>query len=237
MPFSHKPLYLQVRDVLADLISRGAWRPGFQVPNEVELAREVGVSSGTIRKALELLERQRLVVRRQGRGTFVRELSSDELTGRYMHLYGPDGQRLRGREVKPTEVRQCTANRVECGKLSLRAGADVYRVRRVLKQGGERCLLETLVLPVDLFPGLLDEEDVVFEIGALAMRYGILLGEAEERISLEVPSQDISAMASVPPGTAMIRLERIVMTLDERPVEWRVAYCHLLTGYYLAEIN
>src|SRR5262245_8474587 len=69
--FFTRPLYLQLRDTLAERIASGEWKPGRGIPNEVDLAREFNVSQGTVRRALELLERERVVTRQQGRGTFV----------------------------------------------------------------------------------------------------------------------------------------------------------------------
>ena len=66
--FSVEPLYVQVRNLLAQRIASGVWAPGSMLPNEMELARELGVSPGTVRKALDSLESDRLVLRRQGRG-------------------------------------------------------------------------------------------------------------------------------------------------------------------------
>ena len=76
---SRRPLYLQVRDALLERITNGTWKPQMAIPNELELAREMGVSPGTMRKALELLEAEHLVTRRQGRGTFVNDQASEQL--------------------------------------------------------------------------------------------------------------------------------------------------------------
>jgi GntR family transcriptional regulator len=237
VPFSNKPLYLQVRDALADLISRGTWKPGFQVPSELELAREMGVSSGTLRKALEVMEAQRLVVRRQGRGTFVNDLSPDEVADRYVNLYEANGERLRGQQTRPADARQCLASGLECSQLGLRAGADIYRIRRVREHRGEIFLLEDVVLPAELFPCLLDGREIAQNIGTLAKQYGILLGRAQERISVCAPPHDIAQVIGAPPSKEMLRLDRIVETLDGRPAEWRIAYCRADAGYYLAEMK
>ena len=60
-------------------IGKGDWKPGMAIPNEVDLAREFGISSGTMRKALDLLETERVLSRKQGRGTFVNDHSSISL--------------------------------------------------------------------------------------------------------------------------------------------------------------
>ena len=94
--FSTRPLYLQLRDALAERIAHGEWKPGNAIPNESDLAREFGVSSGTMRKALDMMEGEHLLTRRQGRGTFVNDQSSDEMAMRFNNVRSKDGQRVVG---------------------------------------------------------------------------------------------------------------------------------------------
>src|SRR5438132_5177702 len=101
--FANKPLYRQLRDALAERIANGEWKPTAAIPNESDLAREFGVSAGTMRKALDLMETERLLTRRQGRGTFVNDQSSDELVARFSNIRGPDGKRVCGL-VKSAEI-------------------------------------------------------------------------------------------------------------------------------------
>jgi DNA-binding transcriptional regulator YhcF (GntR family) len=70
-PFTTTPLYTQVQDRMRERISTGEWKPNMAIPNEGDLAREFGVSSGTMRKALDALEAEGFLSRKQGRGTFV----------------------------------------------------------------------------------------------------------------------------------------------------------------------
>jgi GntR family transcriptional regulator len=237
MALSNKPLYLQVRDALADLISRGTWKPGFQIPSEGELARDVGVSSGTVRKALELMERQGLIIRRQGRGSFVSNPTPDELAGRYGRLYGTGGLRLHGRQVKVVRFERCEAGSLERSRLRLQAGAEVYRARRVREHGNECILVEDAVLPVELFPVPLDRAAMAHEVGLLAHQNGIHLGNAEERIAFGIPPRDVAEHLHLPPCIDAVWVDRVVMTLTGCPVEWRVAYWHTDRIYYLAEVK
>src|SRR6266699_910370 len=92
--FANRPLYLQLRDALAERIASGAWKPTATIPNESDLAREFGVSAGTMRKALDLMAAERLLTRRQGRGTFVNDQASDEFAARFNNLRAPDGSRV-----------------------------------------------------------------------------------------------------------------------------------------------
>ncbi|HEY1246058.1 MAG TPA: GntR family transcriptional regulator, partial [Hyphomicrobiaceae bacterium] len=97
-----EPLYLQVCELLTRRIAGGTWAPNASLPNEQELARELGVSSGTVRKALEKLEADRVVVRRQGRGTFVVDQATPEAASRFDRLRQADGSHLalRGKVIQ-----------------------------------------------------------------------------------------------------------------------------------------
>ena len=88
-----------MRDALVGRIANNEWKPDFSIPSETNLAQEMGVSPGTMRKALDVLAKEHVITRRQGRGTFVNNQSSEEFSLRYESVRGPDGQRLTG-EVK-----------------------------------------------------------------------------------------------------------------------------------------
>jgi GntR family transcriptional regulator len=68
---SFQPLYLQIKALLEKSLEVREWGPGAAIPSEIELAGRFGVSQGTVRKAIDALAADNLVVRRQGKGTFV----------------------------------------------------------------------------------------------------------------------------------------------------------------------
>src|SRR5215470_13782932 len=181
--FSTRPLYLQVRDVLAARIAAGEWKPNIAIPNEGDLAREFGVSSGTMRKALDLMEGERLLTRRQGRGTFVNDQSSEELAERFSNIHALDGERIAG-ESKMLNIVQAQANPAECARLRLRADDKVWRIQRVRLHKGEPFMVEDVAMPVSLFPGLDEQEAMPHRIVVLAQQYGILLGKGDERVAI-----------------------------------------------------
>jgi GntR family transcriptional regulator len=233
--FSNRPLYLQLRDALAERIARGEWKPGSAIPNESDLAREFGVSAGTMRKALDLMEAERLLSRRQGRGTFVNDQASDELAARFNNLRAPDGSRVCG-DVKSANITEGKATELECNRLGLRAGDDVYRIHRVRHHNGQVYLVEDASLPAALFPGLAKRNSVADRIIALAQEYGLLLGKAAERISLSEASPAIAQTLGIAARSPIMVLDRVVMALDGRPIEWRMGYCHLVDKHYMAEM-
>jgi GntR family transcriptional regulator len=234
--FSTRPLYLQVRDALAARIAMGEWKPNAAIPNEGDLAREFGVSSGTMRKALDLMEGERLLTRRQGRGTFVNDQTSDELSVRYSNIRTADGERITG-EVKMLSVSKGPANQAECGRLRLRADDLVWRIQRVRFHKGEPFMVEEIAMPAALFPDLDEQKDLPHRIVVLAQQYGILLGKGEERVSIGAASPAIAETLNLEPSAPILLLDRLVHNLDGRPVEWRLGRGHFADKYYLAEIN
>jgi GntR family transcriptional regulator len=235
---STKALYLQVRDALAERIATGEWKPGLPVPNEGDLARDLGVSAGTVRKALELLEADKLITRRQGRGTFVNDPASDELACRFIRLRTADGESVSG-EVKSQVISEGVANDLEGSRLRLRAGDGVYRIRRVRSHGGCNFMVADVTLPAVLFPRLAGrDDDIPSQVGALAPWNGMLLGRAEERVTISAPPKEVTDLLGVAPGTPMLRLDCVLCLLgSHRPVAWRIGHVHLPDGYYLAEFN
>ena len=234
--FSTRPLYLQVKDMLVQRIVAGAWKPGAAIPNEIELSRELGISVGTVRKALDEMEGERLISRRQGRGTFVIDQTSDECAIRFSNLRDPDGIRVIG-DVQSCEIAPATANEAESRHLQLRSGEPVYRLHRVRSHDGHPFMVEDSTIPQSRFPGLVPEGEISATIVVLAHRYGILLARAEEKVGVTTAKGDVAKALKVAEGAPLLKLDSVVFAIDGRPIEWRVARCHLRDTYYLTEIH
>jgi GntR family transcriptional regulator len=233
---STRPLYLQLRDVLAERVAKGDWKPGTAVPNEGDLAREFGVSPGTMRKALGRMEDERLVTRRQGRGTFVNDQAAHEFAFRFSNIRGADGERIAG-QVESAEVSEGTANELECARLRLRMLDPVYRIRCVRLHEDQPFMVEEASMPAPLFPGLAEHNGFPNHIAVLAQQHGMLLGKAEERISIHAAPPAVAEALRVAPSSPVMVLDRVMLTLDGLPIEWRVGHCHLPAHHYLAEMS
>jgi len=231
--FTIRPLYLQVRDMLVERITMGSWKPGSGVSNEVELSRELGVSVGTIRKALDVMEQEHLITRRQGRGTFVNDQTSEDLASRFNRLCSAEGQCL-GLDSLKSDMKTGRANEDESARLEIRVGEPVVRIRRILSAQSRRILLEHVTLPEQRFPGLSAKSNPPQRVDALAQQYGILLGSARERVTVARASPNIAEALAVAVDTPLLELDRIVYAIDRRPVEWRSAMCNLLDGHHYA---
>jgi GntR family transcriptional regulator len=232
--FSRKPLFLQVRDALAERIAWGAWKPGSPVASEGDLAREFGVSSGTMRKALELMSAERLIVRRQGRGTFVADPTRK--AGSLDNLYGQDGEAIGG-QARVVEITAGAATAPERARLQLH-DSDIYRLRRVVASKQRIFMVEDAVVPAALFPDLPSKKDVAHDTTLLASAYGLLAGKGKECISLaEVPAS-VADVLCVRPNLPIMVLDRVLFTFDgARALEWRLAYCHPEEIHYLARLR
>lgn len=235
--FTIRPLYLQVRDMLVERISTGTWKPGSGISNEVELSRELGVSVGTVRKALDVMEQEHLITRRQGRGTFVNDHTSDDLVTRFNRIFDQDGSPL-AMEILKSEVKTTRASEEEAARLRMRAGDNVIRVRRIQTANSRRVLLEQIAMPESRFPGLSTKSFVPHRIVAIAQQYGVLLGGAQERVTVSRASASIAEALAIEVDTPLLELDRVVFSIDGRPVEWRSAMCHLAdSGYYSVDMT
>ena len=211
--FFNRPLYLQVRDALAERVAAGHCKPGDAIPNEIDLARKWGVSSGTMRKSLDLLESEHLLTRLQGRGTFVKDPGSQDLMLRFSNIYLADGTRIGG-EARTLDIAVAEACEPECERLHLIGGDQVYRISRVRSHRSKVFMIEQASLPAALFPLLVEQGLPSHRLVAIAQAYGMLLGKAEERISVGAPSPLAAEALNLAQGTQVLILDRVVRTAE-----------------------
>jgi GntR family transcriptional regulator len=222
--------------MMADRIATRVWKPGGALPNEGDLAREFGVSPGTVRKALERLEQMSLITRRQGRGSFVCDLTSGDLADRFATIRGADGGTVAAK-VGSVAIERVTAAAEECARLCLAQGEPIYRVRRILLAGDVPFMLEKASMPAALFPGLEQQDSLAGQVALLARHFGILLGKGSERIATAPASREVSGSLGVAEGAIVVVLDRVILALDGRPIEWRIGWCNFAGKRYHAQID
>ena len=229
--FSTRPLYVQLKDFLIQRVLAGDWKPGMAIPNEIDLSREFGISVGTVRKALDEMESEGLVSRKQGRGTFVIDQTSDDYAARFSNIRDADGSRVRG-TFQNCEVVAAMAHETEARKLQVPSGGPVFRLHRVCAHHGEPFMIEDSTLPQARFPGLADGGDISTTIVVLARRYGMVLTRGEEEITVATADRQTGKALKIAKGTPILKLDCVVYTSDDRPIEWRVGSCHLRDMHY-----
>jgi GntR family transcriptional regulator len=133
-------------------------------------------------------------------------------------------------DVLKSEIKVARASEEECDRLRLRAGDQVVRVRRVQSAHDKRILLEQIALPEARFPGLASKSQIPSRIVALAQQFGVLLGGAQERVTVTKATSTVAEALAIEVDAPLLELDRIVFAIDGRPVEWRSAMCHLSDG-------
>jgi GntR family transcriptional regulator len=234
---SARPLYAQTRDALVKRLVDGVWAPGDALPSETELAAELRVSQGTVRKALDSMAADKLVVRRQGRGTFVAVHDEARILFQFFKLAPDDASEMVFPESRVVEVASGRASERERERLGLRAGVRVIRIRRVRSLAGRTAIAERIVLPARLFPRLEQGEIPNNLYGLFATRYGVAIARAQERLKAVALDAKEAALLGVAAGSPALRIDRLALSLAGDEVEWRVSLCVTSDFHYLSELD
>ena len=150
------PLYQQIKGLILQSLQQGEWKPGEAIPSEIDLAARFRVSQGTVRKAIDELAADNLLVRRQGRGTFVATHAEQHVQYRFLRLL-PDHSTPSEEGPAQRDVVECRRQRASADvarALGLRTGDPVLQARRLLRFAGVPTILEDLWLPAGPFKGL-----------------------------------------------------------------------------------
>ena len=234
-----RPLYLQVKDLMMQRLATGAWRPGEALPSEFGLAAEFKVSQGTVRKALDELAAQNLVVRQQGKGTFVARHTPQRALFHFFHLVSDDGARaLPGSRV--LSLKTAKADRAEAQHLALRPGTAVVRLKRVRLLADEVAIFERIVLPAARFPNFVQRlpADVPNEVYRYYEDvYGVTVARAVEKLKAVAATPEEARALGLRRAAPLLEIDRIAYALDGRPVEWRLSRCSTAKHHYLSEIE
>jgi GntR family transcriptional regulator len=234
--FQVRPLYLQVRDALLERIKDGRWKPGANLPSEIDLYRQLGVSLGTLRKALSVLESEQIIVREPGRGTFVKNHQAGHALGRFNPIRGADGQPLRG-QVRSRNIKLAAPTPAERAALRLQAGDQVVHIARLRVYDGRPFAYEHACLSDRRFPGLVERADIPDELEDLAQDRGVLLARAEAKVRLAPVSAAAAQALEVAESMPLLALERIAFDADQQPVETLMAFYDLREEYCWLEMR
>ncbi len=224
---SFRPLYEQIKILITQSLVAGEWKPGEAIPSEMELAARFRVSQGTVRKAIDELASEHILVRRQGKGTFVASHSEPSYQYRFLRVMPDSGEKLNPHSVM-LEVRKGKASAEIARALSIKAGSAVHVIKRVLEFQGRPLILDEIVLAAVRFPGLTVprlEEYRGSMYSFYEAVYGLRMIRAEERIRAVAADEAVAAHLRVPAGTPLLCVDRIAFTYGDMPVEWRRGLC------------
>ncbi len=237
------PLYQQIKSLLLKSLAAGEWQPGRVIPSEVELAARFGVSQGTVRKAIDELAAENVLVRRQGKGTFVATHAEQSTQYRFLRLMPDDGGpgTLQRRLL---ECRRMRAPAEVARLLALKPGEAAVQVRRLLlvpePEGLRPVVFDDLWLPGTPFKGLTAERLQTWRgpmYRLFEAEFAVHMVRAEEKIRAVAAGGEEAELLAVEPGTPLLSVERLSFTYDDRPVELRRGLYHTASHHYRNELN
>jgi len=233
------PLYRQIKVLLTQALQAGDWKPGEVIPSEAELAQRFKVSQGTVRKAIDELATDNLLVRRQGRGTFVATHAETQVQYRFLRLVSDDGSADR-LERRFLDCRRLRAQAEVARELGLRSGDAVVQIRRLLSLRERPVVLDELWLPGAAFKGLTAERLAQWR-GPLyrlfESEFGVHMVRAEEKIRAVAADADAAALLGRAQGAPLLSVERVAYTYGDRPVELRRGLYDTTTHHYRNELS
>jgi len=236
------PLYQQIKALLLQSLQAGEWKPGEAIPSEMELAARYRVSQGTVRKAIDELAADNLLVRRQGKGTFVATHAEQHVQYRFLKLV-PDSGDLDTEGPAERHILECRRTRATAEiarSLRLRSGDAAVQVRRVLSFGGVPTILEDLWLPGVPFKGLTAEQMADYPGPTYAMfevEFGVRMVRAEEKIRAVAADAQQAKLLAVAPGTPLLSVERVAYTYNDLPMELRRGLYRTGDRHYRNELS
>ncbi|MEO6625118.1 MAG: GntR family transcriptional regulator [Burkholderiaceae bacterium] len=220
------PLYQQIKGLMLRSLQASEWKPGDAIPSEMDLAGRFRVSQGTVRKAIDELAAQNLLVRRQGKGTFVATHAERQVQYRFLKLVPDQGD---SDSEGPAERRIVDCKRVRAAAdvaraLAVRSGETLLHIRRVLSFAGEPTILEDVWLPGASFKGLTAERLSAYRGPMYALfetEFGVRMVRAEEKIRAVCPDAEQASLLMLPPQEPLLSVERIAYTYHDKPMELR----------------
>lgn len=233
------PLYQQIKLLITRSLEEGEWKPGEMIPAETDLAQRYRVSQGTVRKAIDELSAENLVVRRQGKGTFVATHAEEKIQYRFLRL-APDDGKPRGMERHFLDCRRMRPPAPIARALELKGAEGAILVRRTLAQDDRPVVLDEIWLPAGLFKGLTTERlaDYVGPMYRLfETEFDVRMIRAEEKIRAVAADAATAPLLAVEAGAPLLSVERLSYTYGDRPVELRRGLYRTDAHFYRNTLN
>ena len=219
------PLYRVVKRSLLQAIESGAFPPGETLPSEAEIASQMGISIGTLRRAVDELAAEHILVRRQGRGTFVATHNTDRFLFQFFHVERADGLR-EAPLVDLVSFERVRAEEEPAQALQLRAGEPVIQIENRLRLQGMAVIYDRLTLPATLFKGLTEKRfrerpSTIYQL--YQSDFGISVVRAQERARARAADRNAARVLGLGVGVPVMQVNRTALTFGDRPVEHRVS--------------
>lgn len=235
---ANQPLYRSVRDQIVEGLVRREWRPGDAMPSERQLAARYGVGISTIRAAIGELETSNVLIRMQGKGTFVAQHGARENRYRFFNVVRNSGvkepfhRELLSLKREKADARSAAALQLPAGPRSL----EVFKARIRLEALKEPFAVADLTVSAQRFPGL-DANGIPDGEGSLyslyQATYGVNVIKVVEQFVAVMPPATIVRMLKLPQGEPVLEIRRVAYTFNDEPVELRATWVRTKHCHYM----
>ena len=241
------PLYRQVKRELQRVIESGRCRPGQALPNEAAIAAALQVSIGTLRRAVDELVHEHVLVRRQGKGTFVALHNSDRFFFHFFHIEPrPDPRfpellpQVEYPSVECVAFERDRAGEADAAALRIKPGDPVIRFDNRLSLAGRAVVHDQITVAAMLFKGLSEKRlrerpSTIYSL--YQTEFGITVLRAQERARAAAAGRATARVLSVAVGLPVLEVHRVALTFGEKPVEYRISTINTQLYDYVSVVS
>jgi len=234
-----QPLYEEVKKKITTSLIDGEWGPGEAIPSEIELANTYNVSQGTVRKAIDELSAESILIRRQGKGTYVATHNEENIQFRFLKLTSNIGLKEKLDNQLVSFVKEKATNKL-AKILNVNTASTIISLKRVLTFNEKPLILDVIKIPAQSFRGL-TAEMVVEKKGSMYRMYetdfGVRMLRADEQIRAVNANPESASLLNIKKNTPLLSVERISYTYENRPLEWRLGLYTTNNHYYRSELD
>ena len=236
---SFSPLYQQIKELILGSLQSGEWQPGHAIPSEMDLAERYKVSQGTVRKAIDELASENLVVRHQGKGTFVASHREEAVQYRFLRLAPDDGKEL----ILKSKFLSChtvEANEPLAKQFGIKTKDPLILIKRVQSFHGRPVVYESIYLLASRFTGITLERLTAWSgplYGFYETEFATHMVRAEERIKALGADRLVAEHLSLKEAAPVLQVERRTFTYGNKTVEVRLAHYETRDLHYANGLN
>lgn len=235
---STEPLYRAARSRLVQALASGQYGPGHAIPPEKDLAAEFGISIGTLRKAVDELVTEGILIRQQGRGTFVASHDRERLMYYFFHVVPFDHGKTEYPVVELVSFSRGKADQTIAEKLQLQTGEAIIKMRNRLSLAGQTLMIDDIALPAHRFARLTADRirkrsSTIYQL--YQAQFGLTVAHTEERLRAVCAPADIAQLLTLPAHAPVLMIRRLASGYQREPIEWRVSHVDTRTHEYTSE--
>lgn len=234
-----EPLYVEVKKKITQSLIQGEWGPGEAIPSEIELANIYDVSQGTVRKAIDDLSAESILVRRQGKGTYVATHNEENIQLRFLRLTSQFGLNEKLDNQLISFSKEKATNKL-AKILNINPSSTIISVTRILTFNENPLILDVIKIPAQSFRGLTPEM-IVENNGSMYRMYetvfGVRMLRADEKILAITANSETASHLKVQENHPLLSVERISYTYKNKPLEWRLGLYVTDNHFYRSELD